>query len=95
MYLSLEAKAARMVKQGQYSEAAQVLAGRIGTREGKCCHTKPYGRVQGKLGQLYEAKTILKQLIMNTGNPRVLNNLGNMALLEGDASTALKLTRRL
>jgi tetratricopeptide (TPR) repeat protein len=93
VYLSLEAKAARMVKQGQYSEAAQVLAGRIGTREkGSVAILNLMAVCKAKLGQLYEAKTILKQLDHEyPGNPRVLNNLGNVALFEGDAPTALKL----
>ncbi|HHT85995.1 MAG: tetratricopeptide repeat protein [Bacillota bacterium] len=93
MGLSLETRVARMVKRGQYAQAATMLTASIGSAgKGSVARQNLLAVCKARMGRLSDAKLILLQLeLERPGNPRVLNNLGNVALLEDDARTAVKL----
>lgn len=95
MCLSVEAKALRLVKRRRYAQAARLLAAQLDVHgRGPATSRNLIAVCKAKLGELHEARNILQQLQHEKpGDPRVLNNLGNLALLEDDARTALKLYR--
>ncbi|MGI6620928.1 MAG: tetratricopeptide repeat protein [Bacillota bacterium] len=93
MGLTLEARVARMVKRGRYAQAARMLAGKLGTPgRGYVARQNLMAVCQARMGRMDEAKLLLLQLeLEHPGDPRVLNNLGNVALLEGNLRTAITL----
>lgn len=91
MCTSFEAKIARMVQRGQVAEAARKLSQKLYTDKKQCPGCQNLLAIcKAKLGYLNEAKQLLEQIHnQNPKSPMVLNNLGNIALLENNAKKAL------
>lgn len=96
MYLGFEAGVARMVKRGEVAQAAQRLAGRIYPGgKGVVERQNLMAVCKAKMRQVDEAKALLQQIhLERPRDARVANNLGNVALLEDEAQTAIKLYKK-
>ncbi len=82
-----------MVQRGQVAEAAQKLSEKMLADRKQCVRCQNLLAIcKAKLGGLNKARALLEQIHgQNPGDPRILNNLGNIALLENNAEAALEL----
>ncbi len=93
MCFKLEARVARMLKRGDVDNAARALAENMDVSGSRLAQRQNLLAIcKIKSNQIQSAKTLLQEICLKGHiDARVLNNLGNVALLETNAETALKL----
>lgn len=87
---------ARLLRQGDVQGAVRELGKAVPSHpERSLSHQNLLAICKAEMENLEESKALFHRiLVQKPGDPRVLNNLGNVALLQGKPQEALRLYRR-